>query len=194
MYVMGRARDSFGGWLLARRCSTPRLRCKTPDAPKTGCMATAVNGRTPHHIGRVSLQRATAEPKSRYRPHGPQGVVWGCLAARTFTCTPAAEAPETDHDRTPGRSPMSPPGATTLTHRSRRPESDHKPTHGRSPVWPPGATTLTHRSRRPESDHKPTHGRSPVWRADPRCSYERSLPSRTPRVAARLGWSFLITP
>jgi hypothetical protein len=47
---------------------------------------------------------------------------------------------------------------------------------------------------RPESDHGRTHGRSPVWRADPRRSYERSLARRTPRVAARLGWSFLITP
>jgi hypothetical protein len=54
--------------------------------------------------------------------------------------------------------------------------------------------TLTHRSQCRESDHEPTHGRSPVWRADPRRSYERSLPSSTPRVAARLGWSFLITP
>jgi hypothetical protein len=54
--------------------------------------------------------------------------------------------------------------------------------------------TLTHRSTGSESDHEPTHGRSPVWRADPRRSYERSLPSSTPRVAARLGWSFLITP
>jgi hypothetical protein len=41
---------------------------------------------------------------------------------------------------------------------------------------------------------QPPCGRSPVWRADPRRSYERSLPGRTPRVAARLGWSFLITP
>jgi hypothetical protein len=47
---------------------------------------------------------------------------------------------------------------------------------------------------RSENDPRPTHGRSPVWRADPRRSYERSLPRRTLRVAARLGWSFLITP
>jgi hypothetical protein len=53
---------------------------------------------------------------------------------------------------------------------------------------------LTHRSQPPESDRGPSPGRSPVWRADPRCSYERSVASRTPRVAARLGWSFLITP
>jgi hypothetical protein len=51
-----------------------------------------------------------------------------------------------------------------------------------------------YRSARSESDHEGTLGRSPVWRADPRCSYERSLARRTPRVAARLGWSFLITP
>jgi hypothetical protein len=59
-----------------------------------------------------------------------------------------------------------------------------------------GATTytLTYRSQRSENDHERTPGRSPVWRADPRCSYERNLPRRTPRVAARLGWSFLITP
>jgi hypothetical protein len=44
------------------------------------------------------------------------------------------------------------------------------------------------------NDPERTHGRSPVWRADPRCSYERSVASRTLRVAARLGWSFLITP
>jgi hypothetical protein len=50
------------------------------------------------------------------------------------------------------------------------------------------------RSQCPENDPRPTHGRSPVWRADPRRSYERSVSSRTPRVAARLGWSFLITP
>jgi hypothetical protein len=50
------------------------------------------------------------------------------------------------------------------------------------------------RSARSESDCEPTHGRSPVWRADPRCSYERNFPRRTLRVAARLGWSFLITP
>jgi hypothetical protein len=54
--------------------------------------------------------------------------------------------------------------------------------------------TLTHRSQRSETDHDRTHGRSPVWRADPRCSYERSVARRTPRVAAGLGWSFLITP
>jgi hypothetical protein len=50
------------------------------------------------------------------------------------------------------------------------------------------------RFTRSESDRRPTHGRSPVWRADPRRSYERSVARRTPRVAARLGWSFLITP
>jgi hypothetical protein len=50
------------------------------------------------------------------------------------------------------------------------------------------------RSARSESDCEPTHGRSPVWRADPRRSYERNFPRRTLRVAARLGWSFLITP
>jgi hypothetical protein len=54
--------------------------------------------------------------------------------------------------------------------------------------------TLTHRSPRPESDHEPTHGRSPVWRADPRGSYARNLPRRSPRVDARVGWSFLTTP
>jgi hypothetical protein len=54
--------------------------------------------------------------------------------------------------------------------------------------------TLTHCSTDSDGDPEPTHGRSPVWRADPRCSYERSLPRRTLRVAARLGWSFLITP
>jgi hypothetical protein len=72
-------------------------------------------------------------------------------------------------------------------------ESDCERTHGRSLL---GATTytLTYRSQRSENDHERTHGRSPVWRADPRRSYERSLPRRTPRVAARLGWSFLITP
>jgi hypothetical protein len=36
-------------------------------------------------------------------------------------------------------------------------------------------------SSRFENDPRPTHGRSPVWRADPRRSYERSLPRRTPR-------------
>jgi hypothetical protein len=46
----------------------------------------------------------------------------------------------------------------------------------------------------PRATPNSTHGRSPVWRADPRRSYERSVASRTPRVAARLGWSFLITP
>jgi hypothetical protein len=54
--------------------------------------------------------------------------------------------------------------------------------------------TLTHHSTGSDGDPKPTHGRSPVWRADPRCSYERSVASRTLRVAARLGRSFLITP
>jgi hypothetical protein len=74
-----------------------------------------------------------------------------------------------------------------------RSEIDRRPTHGRSPVWRPGPTTL-YRSTRHESDDEPPHGRSPVWRADPRRSYERSLARRTLRVAARLGWSFLITP
>jgi hypothetical protein len=77
--------------------------------------------------------------------------------------------------------------------RSSRSENDHERTHGRSPVWR-GRYTLTHRSTRSENDPRPSHGRSPVWRADLRCSYERNLPSSTPRVAARLGWSFLITP
>jgi hypothetical protein len=54
--------------------------------------------------------------------------------------------------------------------------------------------TLPHRSQRPDSERERTHGRSPVWRADPRRSYERNVSRRTPRVAARLGWSFLITP
>jgi hypothetical protein len=76
---------------------------------------------------------------------------------------------------------------------STRPDNDHEPTHGRSPVWRVDQTThaplVTSRG-----DDERTHGRSPVWRADPRGSYERSVARRTPRVAARLGWSFLITP
>jgi hypothetical protein len=54
--------------------------------------------------------------------------------------------------------------------------------------------TLPHCATGSDGDHRPTHGRSPVWRADPRRSYERNFPRSTPRVAARLGWSFLITP
>jgi hypothetical protein len=82
----------------------------------------------------------------------------------------------------------------TLPHRSLPLDNDHERSHGRSPVQQPRPTHSRIRSQPPESDHERTHGRSPVWRAGPRRSYERCLPSRTPRVAALLGWSFLITP
>jgi hypothetical protein len=104
--------------------------------------------------------------------------------------------------------------------RSSRSENDPRPSQGRSPVWRAhmalvplptcrdatqasmwakpclAATTYNARgaSHVPRATPNSTHGRSPVWRADPRRSYERSVARRTPRVAARLGWSFLITP
>jgi hypothetical protein len=77
---------------------------------------------------------------------------------------------------------------------TRPPPVPSRRSHGRSPVWPPGPTHSRTCSQPPESDRERTPGRSPVWRADPRRSYERSLQRRTPRVAARLGRSFLITP
>jgi hypothetical protein len=115
--------------------------------------------------------------------------------------------------------PVWPPGPTTLTDLHVC-ENDPEPTHKRrssgrgththallavsrersrphawaKPCLAATTYTLTHRSTRSDGDRDRTHGRSPVWRADPRRSYERNLPSSTPRVAARLGWSFLITP
>jgi hypothetical protein len=82
--------------------------------------------------------------------------------------------------------------------RSTRPRTNQSLKCRPSPPPPPQSSIAADPHRAPlpppESDRERTHGRSPVWRADPRCSYERSLPRRTLRVAARLGWSFLITP
>jgi hypothetical protein len=108
----------------------------------------------------------THAPPATFRERSrPHAWAKPCLIARTYNaCTPSA-----------------------------RSENDPERTHGRSPVWRAGPTTPV-ALLRSESDCEPTYGRSPVWRADPRRSYERSISSRTPRVAARLGWSFLITP
>jgi hypothetical protein len=197
-----------GGQGLQRPMSAPHVSRTTTNAPRAKpCLAartytlthrsTRFDGdREPTRgdalFGRDDLHTHARLATFRERP---RTHAWAkpCLAARTYT----------------------------LMHHSTRSESDHERTHGRSPVWRgrpthsctarnvPRATTNPRmgealfgrndlqrqdRSQCPESDRGPTHGRSPVWRADPRCSYERNLPSRTPRVAARLGWSFLITP
>jgi hypothetical protein len=93
--------------------------------------------------------------------------------------------------RSHGRSPVWPRTPRRMYQLLRRERRTHA---WAKPIWPPGPTHSRTCSQPPESDREPPHGRSPVWRADPRRSYERSLPCRTPRVAARLGRSFLITP
>jgi hypothetical protein len=116
-----------------------------------------------------------------------------CSAAwTTHSRTHRSQPPESDHDRTHGRSPLW-RADPRRSYRSQRAETQPRPPCGRSPVWRPDPQRAR-LSTRSENHRGPRHGRSPVWRADPRRSYERSLPSRTLRVAARLGWSFLITP
>jgi hypothetical protein len=109
----------------------------------------------------------------------------------------------------------------TARRRPGRRMSDRRPSPGRSPVWRADPQP-TYDAARSESDHEPTPERSPVWRGRPAHSrtaphIPRTIPDprmgealfggptlgartnadsprRTPRVAAGLGWSFLITP
>jgi hypothetical protein len=192
--------------------------------PSPICMATAVQTGGPTLEGEtnalsLSLKRALSLKHTTapivYEPcYGP---VWWPGPTTPYV---RSSRFENDHERTtcealPGRqdlhahAPLHTFRRRSRTHARRCPVWPRRPTHSCIARNVPRATTNPRmgealfgrndlqrqdRSQCPESDRGPTHGRSPVWRADPRCSYERNLPSRTPRVAARLGWSFLITP
>jgi hypothetical protein len=207
---------------VAPLCQTGRAQARiraarqtTPSCgphPRAAASATQNLARATRTIACVALtrfgtgqdQRPTNRRQWHHGPwHGPPALVvprfshWDKTtlshATRALACAPqdgrmSCARPRRTHGEASlavGPTPRVP--LRTLRERSR--------THawGRSPIWRGRPTTL-YRSSRFEKARGPSHGRSPVWRADPRCSYERNLPRRTPRVAARLGWSFLITP
>jgi hypothetical protein len=74
-----------------------------------------------------------------------------------------------------------------------RSENDHNGTHGRSPVWP--RRLHTHAPLATSRERSRTGAwAKPCLAGRPTALVRTYLPRRTPRVAARLGWSFLITP
>jgi hypothetical protein len=117
-----------------------------------------------------------------------------CLAALSNTSRTALRVHKlTANADTHGRPSSWQPGPPHSRATRNVPSTTTNARPGEAPVWRPGATTRAAPATF-QSAHEPGHGRSPVWRADPRRPYARNLPRRTPRVAARLGWSFLTSP
>jgi hypothetical protein len=206
-----------------RPCRSTRLVCTLMQRPRTSANARtgeALSGGTTYtltlrptrpetpprpRVGEPSLAGTTDNPRPLHtfqaRPRPPHGIsLFGRQDPPRQDPQPMLRSPrpENDPEHTHGRSPVwredlqadapaphvprtiaDPRLAVSLFGRQDSQRQDPQPML---------------RSPRPENDRRPSHGRSPVWRADPRCSYERSVASRTLRVAARLGWSFLITP
>jgi hypothetical protein len=176
---MGEAQ--FGG---RTRPLVPLTTCR--DATQASVAEALFGGPTHNHLlRRQHVPRMIADPRIGEALFGGNNLQRARRLARS----------ESDSEHTPGRSPVS-SGRQDLHAHAAAPTFRER---SRPHAWTkPCLIARTYNACTPstgsESDHEPTHGRSPVWRADPRCSYERSVARRTPRVAARLGWSFLITP
>jgi hypothetical protein len=177
-----------------------------PDPSTSHAPLSSSMGHPNRHLGEALCGRDdlhTHAPLHTFRERS-QALAWAepCLDARTYTLTHRLQRPESVDECTRMAKPV---WRADLVPRTRHSEAswrvEFNAVSGRIVGGLQAHTTSfaadpqpACHSTRPDNDHEPTHGRSPVWRADPRGSYERSVARRTPRVAARLGWSFLITP